>query len=155
MQLASNIAALFVVDKAGRKPLLILSAILMSLSMASMGTAFYLKQQHINSFGSVDFAHCALNKLKVCAHALTHAVLAPAHAHTRTRTVPNKYLVRHLHTIFQLAAAHKSHGLYDRLFHWLRMHSIFIARRAISSRASIGAQLDRWLLQFGRHVYRH
>lgn len=51
VQLISNILALCVVDKAGRKPLLIVSAIVMSISMAGMGTAFYLKQQNIHSFG--------------------------------------------------------------------------------------------------------
>lgn len=51
VQLMSNILALFVVDKAGRKPLLIISAVIMSISMAGMGTAFYLKQQHVHSFG--------------------------------------------------------------------------------------------------------
>lgn len=55
VQLLSNIAALFIVDKSGRKPLLIISAVIMSLSMASMGTAFYLKQQNIESFGYVFF----------------------------------------------------------------------------------------------------
>lgn len=54
VQLISNIAALFVIDKAGRKPLLVISAVIMSLSMASMGTAFYLKQQNIESFGQVQ-----------------------------------------------------------------------------------------------------
>lgn len=39
VQLISNILALFVVDKAGRKPLLIVSAIVMSISMAGMGTS--------------------------------------------------------------------------------------------------------------------
>lgn len=51
VQLFSNILALFVVDKSGRKPLLIISAVVMSISMAGMGTAFYLKQQNIDSFG--------------------------------------------------------------------------------------------------------
>lgn len=51
VQLISNILALFVVDKSGRKPLLITSAVTMSISMAGMGTAFYLKQQNIHSFG--------------------------------------------------------------------------------------------------------
>lgn len=43
VQLLSNISALFVVDKTGRKPLLILSGIIMSCSMCSMGVAFHLK----------------------------------------------------------------------------------------------------------------
>lgn len=51
VQLVSNIFTLFVVDKSGRKPLLITSAVIMSISMAGMGTAFYLKQQNIHSFG--------------------------------------------------------------------------------------------------------
>lgn len=51
VQLVSNIAALFVVDKSGRKPLLTISATVMCIAMAGMGTAFYLKQQNINSFG--------------------------------------------------------------------------------------------------------
>lgn len=51
VQLVSNIAALFVVDKSGRKPLLLISAVLMCISMASMGTAFYLKQSGNDSFG--------------------------------------------------------------------------------------------------------
>lgn len=50
VQLISNIAALFVVDRAGRKPLLLISAIIMCISMASMGTAFYMKQQNITNF---------------------------------------------------------------------------------------------------------
>lgn len=51
VQLVSNIFALFVVDKAGRKPLLVVSAVIMSISMAGMGTAFFLKQQGIHSVG--------------------------------------------------------------------------------------------------------
>lgn len=51
VQLISNILALFVVDKSGRKPLLIISAVVMSVSMAGMGFSFYCKQQNINSFG--------------------------------------------------------------------------------------------------------
>ncbi|XP_055320158.1 facilitated trehalose transporter Tret1-like [Sitodiplosis mosellana] len=51
VQLVSNIAVLFVVDKSGRKPLLMISAIIMSISMAGMGTAFYLKQQGTESVG--------------------------------------------------------------------------------------------------------
>lgn len=51
VQLLSNFSALFVVDKAGRKPLLILSGIIMSLSMCSMGVAFYLKDSGNDSFG--------------------------------------------------------------------------------------------------------
>lgn len=51
VQLISNILALFVVDRSGRKPLLIISAIVMSISMAGMGLSFYFKQQNIDSFG--------------------------------------------------------------------------------------------------------
>lgn len=51
VQLVSNIASLFVVDKAGRKPLLIASAIIMCLSMASMGTAFYLNKTSMHTIG--------------------------------------------------------------------------------------------------------
>lgn len=52
VQLVSNIAALFVVDRAGRKPLLLASAIIMCFSMASMGTAFYInKNSPSNDFG--------------------------------------------------------------------------------------------------------
>ncbi|XP_063695878.1 facilitated trehalose transporter Tret1-like [Culicoides brevitarsis] len=51
VQLLSNFSALFVVDKAGRKPLLVLSAIIMSGSMCSMGIAFHLKDNGITSFG--------------------------------------------------------------------------------------------------------
>lgn len=54
VQLASNIAALFVVDKFGRKPLLIISAVVMALSTGSMGAAFYLKQTGNHSFGFVQ-----------------------------------------------------------------------------------------------------
>lgn len=53
VQLASNIAALFVVDKSGRKPLLIISAVVMALSTGSMGAAFFLKEMGIHSFGFV------------------------------------------------------------------------------------------------------
>lgn len=50
VQLGSNILALFVVDKAGRKPLLIVSGFIMLVSTASMGVAFYL-----NSMGNLSF----------------------------------------------------------------------------------------------------
>lgn len=50
VQLVSNILALFVVDKAGRKPLLIVSGFVMLVSTASMGAAFYL-----NSMGNLSF----------------------------------------------------------------------------------------------------
>lgn len=58
VQLISNIGALFVVDKAGRKPLLIISAVVMSISMASMGTSFYLKQQNISENFGLVFKRC-------------------------------------------------------------------------------------------------
>ncbi|XP_031622593.1 facilitated trehalose transporter Tret1-like [Contarinia nasturtii] len=51
VQLVSNIVALFVVDRSGRKPLLMISAVIMCISMSGMGTAFYLKQQGSASFG--------------------------------------------------------------------------------------------------------
>lgn len=51
LQLGSNIMALFVIDRAGRKPLLIASALLMCLSMASMGSAFYLNSIGYTAFG--------------------------------------------------------------------------------------------------------
>lgn len=51
MQLVSNIASLFVVDRAGRKPLLIVSGILMALSTASMGMAFYMNDHDICGYG--------------------------------------------------------------------------------------------------------
>lgn len=54
VQLVSNISALFVVDRSGRRPLLMISAIVMCISMAGMGTAFYLKQQGIGSYGYVN-----------------------------------------------------------------------------------------------------
>lgn len=53
VQLVSNLAALFVVDKSGRKPLLMISAVLMCISMGSMGTAFYLKNHGNEQFGYV------------------------------------------------------------------------------------------------------
>ena len=52
VQVLSNILSLFVVDKAGRKPLLISSGIIMCLSMASMGLAF-----HLNSIGNTSFGY--------------------------------------------------------------------------------------------------
>jgi facilitated trehalose transporter len=51
VQVLSNIMSLFVVDKAGRKPLLISSGIIMSLSMASMGLAFHLTANGNDCFG--------------------------------------------------------------------------------------------------------
>lgn len=42
VQLLSNISSLFVVDRFGRKPLLLASGVIMSISMGSMGWAFHL-----------------------------------------------------------------------------------------------------------------
>lgn len=53
VQLVSNIASLFVVDRAGRKPLLIGSGVLMCISTAAMGTAFYLNNHGIREYGCV------------------------------------------------------------------------------------------------------
>lgn len=53
--------SLFVVDKAGRKPLLIGSGVVMSISMASMGVAFYL-----NSIGNNQFGYTYLIKFTIC-----------------------------------------------------------------------------------------
>lgn len=55
VQVVFNIFALFLVDKAGRKPLLITSGIIMSISTASMGGAFYLNSIGNLSFGLVGF----------------------------------------------------------------------------------------------------
>ncbi|XP_053685630.1 facilitated trehalose transporter Tret1-2 homolog [Sabethes cyaneus] len=52
VQVLSNFSALFVVDRAGRKPLLIISGVIMSLAMASMGAAF-----HLNSIGNTCFGY--------------------------------------------------------------------------------------------------
>lgn len=50
VQLLSNISSLFVVDRFGRKPLLLASGVIMSVSMGAMGYAFYL-----NGIGNTDF----------------------------------------------------------------------------------------------------
>lgn len=50
VQLLSNISSLFVVDRFGRKPLLMASGVIMSVSMGSMGYAF-----HLNDIGNKDF----------------------------------------------------------------------------------------------------
>lgn len=50
VQVISNFSSLFIVDRSGRKPLLISSGIIMSASMASMGAAFYL-----NGIGNTCF----------------------------------------------------------------------------------------------------
>ncbi|XP_059622632.1 facilitated trehalose transporter Tret1-like [Phlebotomus argentipes] len=51
VQLLSNFASLFVVDRFGRKPLLIVSGALMSISMTSMGFAFHLSDNGNNEYG--------------------------------------------------------------------------------------------------------
>lgn len=56
IQLLSNFAALFVVDKAGRKPLLIASGVIMSISMACMGLAYYLNSIGNHRFGFLPLA---------------------------------------------------------------------------------------------------
>ncbi|EDS41795.1 sugar transporter [Culex quinquefasciatus] len=58
VQVASNFSSLFVVDRAGRKPLLITSGVIMSLAMASMGGAF-----HLNSIGNTCFGYLPLVSL--------------------------------------------------------------------------------------------
>ncbi|XP_068083958.1 facilitated trehalose transporter Tret1-like [Anabrus simplex] len=45
VRFVSNIAALFVVDRAGRKPLLQASGLLMALTLAALGAYFYLLQK--------------------------------------------------------------------------------------------------------------
>lgn len=64
IQLLSNFAALFVVDKAGRKPLLIASGVIMSISMGCMGLAYYLNSIGNHKFGLVDFEKKNLKILK-------------------------------------------------------------------------------------------
>ena len=49
VQVLSNIVSMFIVDRAGRKPLLILSGIIVSLSMASMGFAYHLQSEGDNN----------------------------------------------------------------------------------------------------------
>uniref|UniRef100_A0A1B0CJD4 Facilitated trehalose transporter Tret1 n=2 Tax=Lutzomyia longipalpis TaxID=7200 RepID=A0A1B0CJD4_LUTLO len=51
VQLLSNFASLFVVDRFGRKPLLIISGALMSISMTSMGFAFNLTDSGNHNYG--------------------------------------------------------------------------------------------------------
>uniref|UniRef100_A0AAG5DKF2 Facilitated trehalose transporter Tret1 n=1 Tax=Anopheles atroparvus TaxID=41427 RepID=A0AAG5DKF2_ANOAO len=60
VQVLSNIAALFVVDRAGRKPLLIMSGLIMCMAMASMGAAF-----HLNSIGNTCFGYLPMISLIV------------------------------------------------------------------------------------------
>ncbi|XP_058460214.1 facilitated trehalose transporter Tret1-like isoform X2 [Malaya genurostris] len=58
VQVLSNFSALFVVDRAGRKPLLITSGVIMCFAMASMGAAF-----HLNSIGNTCFGYLPLVSL--------------------------------------------------------------------------------------------
>ncbi|XP_055538358.1 facilitated trehalose transporter Tret1-2 homolog [Wyeomyia smithii] len=58
VQVLSNFSALFVVDRAGRKPLLLTSGVIMCLAMASMGAAF-----HLNSIGNTCFGYLPLLSL--------------------------------------------------------------------------------------------
>lgn len=51
LQLGTNLASLFLVDRAGRKPLLIGSAAVMSMALAMMGLAFYLNETGVEGFG--------------------------------------------------------------------------------------------------------
>lgn len=60
VQLASNVLSLFVVDRSGRKPLLIASASIMCVSMAFMGVAF-----HLNAIGNHDYGYVPLVSLIV------------------------------------------------------------------------------------------
>ncbi|XP_052903126.1 facilitated trehalose transporter Tret1-2 homolog [Anopheles moucheti] len=60
VQVLSNGAALFVVDRAGRKPLLIMSGLIMCIAMASMGAAF-----HLNSIGNTCFGYLPVISLIV------------------------------------------------------------------------------------------
>uniref|UniRef100_A0A182WEI2 Major facilitator superfamily (MFS) profile domain-containing protein n=1 Tax=Anopheles minimus TaxID=112268 RepID=A0A182WEI2_9DIPT len=60
VQVLSNGAALFVVDRAGRKPLLIMSGLIMCIAMASMGAAF-----HLNSIGNTCFGYLPVVSLIV------------------------------------------------------------------------------------------
>ncbi|XP_049764698.1 facilitated trehalose transporter Tret1-2 homolog [Schistocerca cancellata] len=46
VQLLANVAALFVVDRAGRRPLLLASGALMAVSMAALGAYFNLQEQN-------------------------------------------------------------------------------------------------------------
>lgn len=50
VQLLSNISSLFIVDRFGRKPLLISSGFIMSVSMGAMGYAF-----HLHDIGNKDY----------------------------------------------------------------------------------------------------
>uniref|UniRef100_A0A182Q0V3 Major facilitator superfamily (MFS) profile domain-containing protein n=1 Tax=Anopheles farauti TaxID=69004 RepID=A0A182Q0V3_9DIPT len=60
VQVLSNGASLFVVDRAGRKPLLIMSGLIMCVAMASMGAAF-----HLNSIGNTCFGYLPVVSLIV------------------------------------------------------------------------------------------
>ena len=51
IQVFCNFLSLFIVDKAGRKPLLISSGLIMSVANILMGLAFYLNSTGNSSFG--------------------------------------------------------------------------------------------------------
>lgn len=51
LQLGSNVASMFVVDRAGRKPLLIGSALVMAIAMGCMGLAFYMNELGVKGYG--------------------------------------------------------------------------------------------------------
>lgn len=55
VQLICNALSLLLIDKAGRKPLLIGSGAVMAMAMASMGTAFYLHEHGNDSVGYETF----------------------------------------------------------------------------------------------------
>lgn len=126
VQLVSNIASLFVVDKAGRKPLLLGSAVIMCVSMASMGTAFYLNKNSMNTFGWVKIEDIM------------------------ERTIRNWF-----DSEFQIPTAGQFNRLHDWILDWFRMHSIFAAGRNIPSHSSQHSQLDCRLFQSRRDVHCH
>lgn len=117
VQLVSNIATLFVVDKVGRKPLLIISAILMCLSMGSMGSAFYLKQQNIDSFG------CVLCKQK------NKIIKFIAGIFDRIQCQ-------------QVASFDESGGLHDWILNWFRLHSVSVTWRIVSIKTAKCSEFD-------------
>lgn len=129
VQLVSNIASLFMVDRAGRKPLLLASAVIMCMAMASMGTAFYLNENGMNTFGCVQAK--------------------------RTNGMPRKTFLIDVQFLHQIFAAGQFDCLYDWILDWIRMHSIFAAGRNISSRSSKHSQFDCRLIQSWRNVHRN
>lgn len=57
VQLVANIGALFVVDRAGRRPLLLISGALMTISMAALGAYFHLKTYYqVDTLGALPLA---------------------------------------------------------------------------------------------------